>query len=173
MEAGNVLKKISTTQAAEQYEKAIGIYNAGGRFQSSGKLLMSIAELFEGERLEYKEVKAYYKRAAEMFELDDHGKSNYTKCILKVAEYSAEDGELQEAVKIFESEGEKALQNNLLQYNAKDHFFRAGILHLAQGDSVTINLAVEKYNALDPRFASSREGQLLSSLAQAFEAKDE
>merc|ERR1712217_2093 len=94
------------------------------------------------------------------------------KCILKVAEYSAEDGELQESIKIFESEGEKALQNNLLQYNAKDHFLRAGILHLCGGDSVTVNLAVEKYRSLDPRFAGSREGDLLAGLAEAFENQD-
>merc|ERR1719277_576413 len=172
MEAGNVLKKISTTQAVEQYEKAIGIYNASGRFQASGKLLLSIAELYEGERLQTTEVKAYYKRAAEMFELDDHGKSNYTKCILKVAEYSAEDGDLQEAIRVFESEAEKALGNNLLQYGAKDHFFRAGILHLCGGDSVTVNLAIEKYRSLDPRFAGSREGDLLAALAEAFESQD-
>lgn len=172
MEAGNVLKKISTTQAVEQYEKAIGIYNASGRFQASGKLLLSIAELYEGERLQTTEVKAYYKRAAEMFELDDHGKSNYTKCILKVAEYSAEDGDLQEAIRVFESEGEKALQNNLLQFGAKDHFLRAGILHLCGGDSVTVNLALEKYRSLDPRFAGSREGDLLAAMAEALESQD-
>jgi len=172
MEAGNVLKKISTSQAVEQYEKAIGIYNANGRFQQSGKLLMSIAELYEAERLQHREVKEYYKRAAEMFELDDHGKSNFTKCNLKVAEYAAKDGEMQEAIRIFEGEGEKALQNNLLQYGAKDHFFRAGILHLAGGDSVTVNLAVEKYRSLDPRFAGSREGDLLAALAEAFESSD-
>merc|ERR1719436_2141416 len=84
-----------------------------------------------GPHIQHKETKDYYKRAAEMFELDDHGKSNFTKCNLKLAEYAAKDGELQEAIRIFEAEGEKALQNNLLQYGAKDHFFRAGILHLA------------------------------------------
>merc|ERR1712113_898850 len=109
----------------------MGIYNAAGRFQNSGKLLMSIAELYENERLQHKEVKDFYKRAAEMFELDDHGKSNFTKCNLKVAEYAAKDGELEEAIQIFESEGEKALQNTLLQYGAKDHFLRAGILPLS------------------------------------------
>merc|ERR1712032_808150 len=122
-----------------------------------------------GERLEHTQVKEYYKRAAEMFELDDHGKSNFTKCNLKVAEYAAKDGELQEAIQIFESEGEKALQNNLLQFGAKEHFLRAGILHLVVGDSVTVNLALEKYTSLDPRFAGSREGELLSGLAEAFE----
>merc|ERR1719183_2315786 len=172
MEAGNVLKKVSTTQSVDQYEKAISIYNANGRFQQSGKLLMSIAELYEAERLQHREVKEYYKRAAEMFELDDHGKSNFTKCNLKVAEYAAKDGELDESIRIFESEGEKALQNQLLQYGAKDHFLRAGILHLCGGGSVTVNLAVERYRSLDPRFEGSREGDLLAGLAEAFENQD-
>jgi len=171
-EAGNVMKKVSTAQAVEYFEKAIGIYSAGGRFQESGKLLMSIAELYETERLQPKQVKDFYKRASEMFELDDHGKSNFTKCNLKVAEYAAKDGELDEAIRIFESEGEKALQNQLLQYGAKDHFLRAGILHLCGGDSVTVNLAVERYRSLDPRFEGSREGDLLAGLAEAFENQD-
>jgi len=172
MEAGNVLKKVSSVAAVEKFEGAIAIYNAGGRFPQSAKLLLSIAEMFEAERIDHKEVREYYKRAAEMFDMDDYGKSNYTKCILKVADFAAKDGELNEAIKIFESEGEKALQNTLLQYGAKDHFLKAGILHLVSGDTVTINLAVEKYCCLDPRFASCREGELLKGLAQAFEGQD-
>lgn len=171
-EAGNVMKKVSTAQAVEYIEKAIAIYSAAGRFQESGKLLMSVAELHEAERLDAKRIKEYYKRAAEMFELDDHGKSNFTKCNLKVAEYAAKDGELGDAIRIFEAEGEKALQNSMLQYGAKDHFLRAGILHLCGGDSVTVNLAVERYMSLDPRFAGSREGDLLKGMAEAFENED-
>jgi len=171
-EAGNVLKKISTTQAVEQYEKAVAIYSAGGRFQQAGKLLLSIAELYEAERLAHKETKEYYKRAAEMFELDDHGKTSFSKCSLKIAEFAAKDGELQEAIRIFEAEGEKALQNQLLQYGAKEHFFKAGILHLVLGDIVNIQTALEKYRVLDPRFGSCREGELFAALAEAFESRD-
>jgi len=172
MEAGNVLKKISTTQAVEQYEQAVGIFSAEGRFQQCGKLLLTVAELYEGEQLDHKEAKSYYKRAAEMFELDDHGKSNLSKCNLKFAQFAAKDGELQEAIRIFENEGEKALQNSLTQYGAKEHFLCAGLLHLASGDTVTVNLAVEKYFSLDPRFAGSREGELFAGLAKAFESSD-
>eukprot|EP00401_Gymnodinium_catenatum_P076687 CAMPEP_0117499490 /NCGR_PEP_ID=MMETSP0784-20121206/22272_1 /TAXON_ID=39447 /ORGANISM="" /LENGTH=334 /DNA_ID=CAMNT_0005294639 /DNA_START=45 /DNA_END=1047 /DNA_ORIENTATION=+ len=171
-EAGSVLKKISSSQAADQYEKAVSILSANGRFQQSGKLLMQVAELYESERLNHTEVKEFYKRAAEMFELDDHGKSNLTKCNLKVAEFAAKDGDIQGAIQIFESEGEKALQNTLLQYGAKEHFLKAGILHLVAGDSVTVSIAVDKYRALDPRFADSREGTLLSGLAEAFANSD-
>ncbi|CAE7360910.1 alphaSnap [Symbiodinium sp. CCMP2592] len=129
-EAGNVLKKVSTQLAVEQLEQAVSIYSAGGRFQQAGKLLLSVAELYEAERLQHKECKAFYKRAAEMFELADHSESNFSKCNLKYAEFAAKDGELEEAIRIFESEGEKALGKTLLQFGAKEHFLNAGILHL-------------------------------------------
>lgn len=171
-EAGNMFKKISTAQAVERYELAIAILSGEGRFSQAGKLLLTIAELYEGEAVGHQEAKTYYKRAAEMFELDDHGKTSFTKCNVKFAEYAAKDGELQEAIKIFETEGEKALQSTLTQFGAKEYLFQAGLLHLAMGDSVTVNLAVERYCNVDPRFAGSREGVLLDSIARAFEAKD-
>lgn len=171
-EAGNVLKRISTAQAVEQYEKAIVIYSNVGRYQQAGKLLMTIAELYEAEHLSHTEVKEYYKRSADMFDLDEHGKSSFSKCNLKVAEYAARDGDLEDAIRIFESEGEKALQNDLMRYHAKEHFFKAGILHMVVGDSTSVNIAVEKYNSLDPRFGDSREGELLQGLAETFENND-
>merc|ERR1712224_503602 len=76
------------------------------------------------------------------------------------------------AAELFEKEGEKALQNTLLQYGAKDHFFNAGILHLALGDSVSVEIAVDRYCASDPKFAASREGKLLSDLSAAFKGQD-
>merc|ERR1712032_28466 len=114
----------------------------------------------------------YYKRAAEMFDLDEHGKSSLTKCNIKVAEYAATAGDVEEPIRTFESEGEKALHNSLTQFGAKEHFLCAGILHLVAGDSVTVNLVVERYGSLDPRFASSREGELLAALAETFESRD-
>lgn len=171
-EAGNALRRISTSGAVEAYEQAIAVLSSSGSFSRAGKLLKSIAELHEQEKLDGTECKACWKRAAEMFELDDHSKSNISECNLKVAEYAAKDGELQEAIRLFEAEGEKALRVTALQYGAKEHFLRAGLVHLLVGDPVNVTLAVERYNALDPRFASSREGELLVGLAEAFEQSD-
>lgn len=57
-DAANVLKKVSTVQAVEQWEKAVGIFSAAGNFQKAGKLLLSIAELYESELLAPKDTKA-------------------------------------------------------------------------------------------------------------------
>lgn len=172
VEAGNALRKVSSALALEQFEQAVGIYTAQGNFKQSGKLLLNIAELSENERMNNEGTRSWYERAAEMFELDDHGKTHLSQCKLKVAEYAAMAGDTQEAITIFEAEGEKALQHSLSQFGAKDHFFRAGLLHLQKGDSVDLGLAIEKYTGLDPRFARSREGEFLAGLARQLAEND-
>lgn len=172
VEAGKSMQKVSTIDAVPLFERAITVFNANGRFQNSAKLLKQIAETYETEKVQYGEAKEYYKRAAELFDMDDYGKSDLSKCNLKVAEFAAKDGELQEAIQLFEREGEKALQNSLLQFGAKDHFLRAGICHLAAGDSVTARIAVERYIGLDPKFQDSREGKLLADICEAVEQQD-
>jgi alpha-soluble NSF attachment protein len=96
----------------------------------------------------------------------------YTACILRVAEQKAYAGKIHEALSIFEAEAQKALGNNLLQYGAKEHLLKAGILHMVIGDGVTTKLALERYSSLDPRFDTSREGQLFATLVEAVEEQN-
>jgi alpha-soluble NSF attachment protein len=171
VEAGNCMKRVSTAEAVKKWEQAVDIFNSDGAFGRSAKLLKSSAELLE-ESGEWKTCAEMYAKAAEFFEMDEYGKSNLSACKIKVAEYKARDGELYEAAQIYEKEGEKALGNTLLQYGAKDHFLKAGILHLAMGDSVTVEVSVDRYRSMDPKFAGSREGKLLDDLSKAFKAND-
>merc|ERR550537_132704 len=154
-EAGSCAKRLSTTKAVEIYERAVAVLNGDGAFGRSAKLLLQCAEMLEADFSP--QTADMYQRAADMFEMDDYGKSNFSKCVLKVAEFKArgDPPDYFEAAKIFESEGEKALQNQLLQYGAKEHFLRAGICHMAAGDSVTAKIKAEHYCALDPKFAQS------------------
>eukprot|EP00918_Siedleckia_nematoides_P013765 GHVU01029961.1.p2 GENE.GHVU01029961.1~~GHVU01029961.1.p2 ORF type:complete len:218 (-),score=31.83 GHVU01029961.1:2840-3493(-) len=100
-------------------------------------------------------------------------RSQHTQCILKYAELAAQhDRKYDEAIKIFEAEAEKAVASNLIQFNAKEYLLKAGILRLCVGDTVDINLSLENYSDLDPRFSSSREGKLFANLCSAFEAND-
>lgn len=171
-EAGAVLKKVSTQRAVEEYEKAISLFGNSGKFRQAGRLLMQIAELYEAESVQRSHVKSYYKRAVEMFELDERSNSDLTKCNLRVAEIAANLGELQEAIAILEDEGEKALRNDALHFHARERFLVAGFLHLAGCDSVSVNLAHQRYMNLDLQFASCKEGELFGNLAEAFENCD-
>jgi alpha-soluble NSF attachment protein len=89
------------------------------------------------------------------------------------------------AVQIFEQVGEASLESNLLKFNAKGHFFSAGICVLAQAvrvrahqefsyavvydahdrllvqDTVAMRQKLERFSEMDYSFGDSREGKFL------------
>lgn len=171
-EAATLFKKYSTKDALDYFEKATDIYTSLGRFNQAGKLMRGCAELLDEDCAPNDSMK-YYKRAAFCHEMDEHGKSQYSHCIIKYAELSAKvTDKYSEAIQIFEKEGEKALRNDLIQFGAKEHFLKAGILHLVKGDSVDCKLAYDHYAGIDPRFQGSREGKLYRTLVDAVEQQD-
>eukprot|EP00923_Selenidium_pygospionis_P041262 GHVN01071490.1.p1 GENE.GHVN01071490.1~~GHVN01071490.1.p1 ORF type:complete len:319 (+),score=57.88 GHVN01071490.1:88-1044(+) len=171
-DAATLFKKYSTKDATRYYSKAIDIYASSGKFNQAGKLSRGIAEMCEEEGDEAGAM-AHFKKAADYHEMDQHGKSQQSQCIIKYGEKTARlNKNYGEAIKIFEKEGEKALRNDLIQFGAKEHFLKAGILYLAKGDSTDCKIACDRYGALDPRFAGSREGKLYKSLVEALEQQD-
>lgn len=52
------------------------------------------------------------------------------------------------------------MDNSLLKYSAKDHFFRAAVCHLCV-DTLNAEQALARYEELFPQFADSRECKLL------------
>ena len=166
VDAANCLKKVSAQSSLEWFDKAIDIYSGSGRYQQAAKTLKSVAELLEQEN-EIDKAVDYYKRAADMFEMDEHSKSAISQCKVKLAELYTKQGKFVEAAQIFEGEGQKALGSHLLQYGAREHFLKAGILFLATGDAVTATIACDRYHQLDPRMEGTRESQLLKGITAA------
>ena len=52
------------------------------------------------------------------------------------------------------------MDNQLLKYSAKDHFFKAALCHLCV-DLLNGQQAVQKYCEMFPQFADSRECKLI------------
>ena len=118
VEAANCMKKADPMKATLLYDKVIQTYSEDGRFSQAGKLLKQVAEMLKEERVEDDDrVLDYYMRACDMFEMDDFGKSNYTNCNLKVAEFLSKKSEWRKAIDIYETEGRKCLSNNMRQHS--------------------------------------------------------
>ena len=66
-----------------------------------------------------------------------------------------------------------SVSNNLMKWSVKDYFLKSGLCHLAVGDMVAVNRALEKYRDMDPTFPSTREHQLLVDLYEAVEGGDQ
>jgi alpha-soluble NSF attachment protein len=95
------------------------------------------------------------------------------KLWLKTADIAALDGDYYKAIENYEKVAAQSINNNLMRYSVKDYFLKAGICHLATGDLIAAQRALEKYRELDPGFANQREHLLLSDLCEAVEAKSQ
>lgn len=94
------------------------------------------------------------------------------KLYLKVADLAAMEGDYYKAIEQYDKVSAASINNNLMKWSVKDYFFKAGLCHLANGDMVATNRALEKYRDMDPTFMSTREHQLLVDLCEAVEAGD-
>lgn len=95
------------------------------------------------------------------------------KLWLKVADVAAIEGDYYKAIEKYEKVAEQSISNNLMKYSVKDYLLKAGICHLASGDLVAAQRALEKYRDMDPSFGAQREHQLLTDLCEAIEAKSQ
>ena len=95
------------------------------------------------------------------------------KLWLKTADLAALEGDYYKAIEHYEKVAEQSINNNLMKYSVKDYFLKAGVCHLASGDLVAAQRALERYREMDPQFATQREHMLLADLCEAVEAKSQ
>jgi tetratricopeptide (TPR) repeat protein len=88
-EAGNVLRKVNTSEALGYYNRAVEIMVTNGRISMAARLRKQIAEIYEADEMLGLAVENY-SHAAELYEMDN-GDSTASSCHLKVAELSTFD----------------------------------------------------------------------------------
>ncbi|KAJ3437273.1 alpha-soluble nsf attachment protein [Anaeramoeba flamelloides] len=170
IKAGQCFRKLSSEKAVETFIMAIDIFVDGGRFNMAAKYYKEIAEIYEKEK-NYEKSILFYEKASDFFE-SENSKSTSNQCLLKVALYSAQLGQYDRAIDIYENVATESLENNLLKWSAKDYFLRAGILHLCAGDVVSARKGFERYQELDITFTGQRECTFLDDIITAFEEGD-
>jgi alpha-soluble NSF attachment protein len=62
---------------------------------------------------------------------------------------------------------DKYLQNKLTAPSAKDLYFKAVLLHLANDDTIGASQALERYTSNDPTFFNTRQQKFLAKIIQA------
>lgn len=178
--AGSCYKKSNPIDAIAAYRQAVSLYVDNARINQAAKLSKEIGELFESEQME-EDGKSYvvlaieaYEQAAEFFGMED-SKSNTSQCLAKVAELCSaalDPPDFVRSSSIYDELGRRCLDSNLLKFNAKGYFLQAALCHLASGDAVGSQQALNKYENLDYTFGDSREGKFARALTEAVEGFD-
>ncbi|GAB5030318.1 soluble nsf attachment protein alpha isoform [Nannochloropsis oceanica] len=174
-EAANCYKNINPEDAIGSFRQAATLLMELGKFKQIGKIHKDIAEIYEKEG-SYDEAVENYMQAAEYFN-SENNKSSANDAMQKTAfllttTRGAADPSLDNyarAANIFEEMGVAALDNRLLQYNAKSHFMNALLCYMAMGDEVAVKQKLEHYKASDYTFADARECKFIEKLVQAWE----
>ncbi|XP_033115975.1 alpha-soluble NSF attachment protein-like isoform X1 [Anneissia japonica] len=170
VDAGNCFKKTDSEEAVRCLQQAIEIFTDMGRFTIAAKHLITVAEIYEGNSIDLEKAIEYYERAADYYKGED-STSSANKCLLKVAQYSAQLENYGKSVEIYEEVAEVAVKTPLLKYSAKDYFFKAALCQMCI-DTLNAKLAVQKYEEMFAAFADSREYKLLNKLLAALEEED-
>ena len=170
VEAAKMYSRVDPAEAISHYRQAIVMFCEIGRFTSAARHAEDIAALYETDN-NVEEALSYFQQAADYYSGED-ATTKASKCLAKVAQYSATLDKYNEAVQVFERLGTECLDSNLLKFNAKRHFLHAGFCTLARGDLVAMRQALERYSELDYSFQGSREHQLLEKTTDAYENYD-
>ncbi|KAF4471455.1 transport vesicle fusion SEC17 [Fusarium albosuccineum] len=172
VDAFKAYRKDDPQAAARCLNVAVDRYCAKGNFRRAATHKESLGELYETEVGDAKSALECYELAATWYE-GDNATALANKLWLKVADVAAIEGDYYKAIEKYERVAEQSINNNLMKYSVKDYLLKAGICHLASGDLVAAQRALEKYRDLDPSFGAQREHQLLTDLCEAVEAKSQ
>jgi alpha-soluble NSF attachment protein len=177
---GSCYKKSNPTDAIQAYRGAVALYIDNARITQAAKLSKEIGELYITEQID-EDGKSHivlaiesYEQAAELFGMED-SKSNSSQCLGKIAELCSaalDPPDFGRASAMYDDLGRRCLDSNLLKFNAKGYFLQAVFCHLASGDAVGAQQALDKYEMLDYTFGDSREGKFARALLESVEGFD-
>jgi len=170
IDAATAFKKTSIADAADCYEKAVGIQVELGRFAQAAKYHKEVGELQESEG-DLEGAIRNLTSAADYYQTEEQT-SNANQCLVKVATHHATLENYEKAVEIYEQVASASLDVALLKWGVTAHFFHAGLCHLCCSDAVGVRRALDKYLDMDPKFQDTREYTLLDKITQAVEEGD-
>lgn len=149
-------------------EQAIDLYCQSSRLLYAARARKSIAEMYEQDG-ELTLAAKSYQEAADLFSAENDNTSNYNTMLLKVAELNTlkADPEYIEAIQIYEKVADKYLENRLTAPSAKELFFKASLLYMANDDVIGAEKGMDMYRDKDPAYGSTREYKFSVSVIKA------
>lgn len=173
------------TQAAQAYrktnpEEALRVYNLAAtmqmeqnKFSTAAKIYKNIAELCEEDR-NYKGAIDAFLHSADCYIAED-ASTSANQSLLKVAHYSAMLEDYKKAIDLYEQVALSSLDNQLLSWGAKEHYFKAMLCHLVLASKSAsahhamddAEVAFDKYKGNYPAFEGSRECKMIEKCLDA------
>jgi len=170
VEGAKAFQKVDHRKAVQCLQRAVALYTDMGRLGMAARQIREVAEILEREGGK-EEALVFYEQAADLF-ATDNSTAEANKCLLKVAEFSAEAEKYAKAIDIYEAIARKCAENNLLRFSTKGHLLHAAICSLCLSGPGPTAERLQRYKEIDINFDGSRECNLLESVVEAMENGD-
>ena len=171
-EAAEVMAKTNPADSIVFYRNAISLLCEVGKFSTAGRLQRKLAEWYEEDR-NFDEAIDQFRQASDYY-LGDSMVYQSDLCLIKCAYYHGLMEEFNDSAEIYSNVGLRCLDSNLLKFNAREHFLRAGLVHLAGGEDhhKKLKKKLMAWKTADASFAYSRECLFIENLMALFGSSD-
>ncbi|KAJ9465247.1 Alpha-soluble NSF attachment protein [Diplonema papillatum] len=190
-DAGNAYRKFSPDKATGTFSQVLELLDKNGRYDRAAKLCVETAKVCEAELLagtdskEQREelqdsIVKWYNKARDYYKLMRNSVTHANDCLAKVADIACLQFKFEEAIEMYEELGKHCVDDNLLRFNAKAHFFTALLCQLpliapgAGPEGIErFRAKFEEYCDLDMQFCeNTHEYDFCKGVIQAFEDED-
>ncbi|CCH61818.1 hypothetical protein TBLA_0F02790 [Henningerozyma blattae CBS 6284] len=167
----NTNSRESSINAVQSLENAIDIFTKRGQFRRGANYKFELAEMYENDLNDYPKAMECYEVASDWYS-QDQAMALTNKCLVKVAELNALNGEYLKAASVYDKLINNSLGNRLSQWVLKEYYLKKGICQLAATDSVAATRTLEDGRVNDANFNGSREAHLLHSIIECVSEGD-
>jgi len=161
--------KEDVTAAIMTLLKGIAILTEEGKFTIAAKYESDIGDMF-AQISDIDNAIKHYELAYDFYESEGSIQTGCS-CFVKAAYLAADKGDYRKAIEIFETVSD-ATCTGVTKHLVKEHYLKAGILYLREGDVVAAQRAVERWVGKVPEFCGTREHKFLVQLVDAVKELD-
>ncbi|CAG8498240.1 10147_t:CDS:2 [Paraglomus brasilianum] len=169
--ASKCYKKGCPEESIMALKSAIEILTDRGRFQSAAGHQKEIAQIYESELIDLDRAIQAYELAADWYAAEE-ATALANNCLVKVAHFAATLEQYDKAIEKFEQVATASIDNQLTKWSVRDYFLKAGLCHIANGDVIGAQRALNRYIEMDYSFSQEMQCTFLKDILTAVESQD-
>lgn len=169
--AANSYKKVHPEAAVSALHQAIQLLIKAGQFRQAADREKEIAQIYAQDGVDVAKARDSYVRAGDWYKQED-ANATANQCYQQAAELSADLGDFQRSMELYQIVADWSLTSALTKYSVKEYWLRAALCSMAMGDLVTTQRLLDTFAQKDVTFPSTREAKFAHELMQACEEAD-
>ncbi|RSH91400.1 vesicular-fusion protein S17 [Saitozyma podzolica] len=169
--AANSYKKRNPEAAVSALHQAIKLLIDAGNFRQAADREKEIAGIYAQDGLDVAKARDSFVRAGDWYKQED-ANATANQCYQQAAELSAELGDYQRSMELYQTVADWSLTSALTKYSVKEYWLRAALCSMAMGDLVTTQRLLDVFAQKDVTFPSTREAKFAHELMLSCEEAD-